>query len=48
MMSGGSKVLDRAFQSIYLALDDTRKAIAKESPRCVLIIPFVSTLLTGY
>lgn len=34
MMSSGSTTLDKIFDFLRPALDDTRKTIAKDSPRC--------------
>ena len=34
MMPGGSRALSQIFDFLHRALDDTRKAIAKDSPRC--------------
>lgn len=39
IMSGGSRTLDLMFDFLYPALDDTRKAIAKDSPRCEYMTP---------
>ncbi len=39
MMAGGSTTLNKVFDFLHPALDDTRKAIAKDSPRCEYMTP---------
>jgi hypothetical protein len=39
MISGGSGTLNKVFDFLHPALDDTRKAIAKDSPRCEYMTP---------
>lgn len=37
MMSGGGRTHDKIFEFLHSVLDNTRKAIAKDSPRCKYI-----------
>jgi hypothetical protein len=39
MISGGSGTLNKVFDFLHPVLDDTRKAIAKDSPRCEYMTP---------
>lgn len=34
LMLGGTRTPDKIFESLYRSLDDARRALAKESPRC--------------
>jgi hypothetical protein len=39
MISGGSRTLNKISDFLRPALDDTRRAIAKDSPRCEYMTP---------